>query len=157
MSHLIPHRSDLFRPIEQHLDKMFDEFFSPQRLPSLLNSVKSRSGYPKLDMLETTSGEFKIECNVAGCNPDDIKVEIIPNDNGHRLLRISGKCNYDHQYDQDTDFYMKEITRSKFRRTIGLPDKVKDDPECTLQNGMLTLAWKVQTSQEPEAKVIPIK
>lgn len=165
MTHLIsPRREDFLFPLQQQFDKLFDEFFGPQRLPSLLNSVKSRSGYPKLDIL-VTDGKYRIEVAVPGVEPDDIKIEILVEPNGQfgidaqkqRLLRIMGRMSHDYQYANDIDYYYRELTRAKFQRVIRLPNEVKGDPEAVVKNGMLTLTWTLEKSLEAETKLIPVK
>lgn len=166
MTHLIPRREDLYFPLQQQFDKLFDELFGPKRLPSFLNSVK-RSGYPKLDIL-VTDGRYRIEAAVPGVEPDDLKIEIlqehdVPKMFGidaprHRLLRLTGRMSHDYQYSNDTDYHYRELTRAKFQRVILLPDEVSGDPEAVIKNGMLTLTWKLEKPLgEGEAKLIPVK
>lgn len=165
MANLLPRREDMFFPLQQQFDKLFDELFGPKRLPSLLNGVKSRSGYPKLDIL-VTDGKYRIEVAVPGVEPDDLKIEVL-HDTGtsvfgidapeHRLLRITGRMSHDYQYSNETDYHYRELTRAKFQRVIQLPDEVKGDPEAVFKNGMLTLTWSLEKSSEAEAKLIPIK
>lgn len=165
MTHLQPRREDIFFPLQQQFDKVFDELFGPKRLPSLLNSVKSRSGYPKLDIL-VTDGKYRIEVAVPGVEPDDLKVEIIQDRDSlfgidsvpDRLLRLTGRMSHDYQYSNETDYHHRELTRAKFQRVIRLPEEVKGDPEAVVKNGMLTLTWSLEKKPlEAEAKLIQIK
>jgi HSP20 family molecular chaperone IbpA len=156
MSHLIsPRREDVFFPLQQEFDKLFDELFGPKRLPAFLNSVKSRSGYPKLDIL-VTDGKFRVEAAVPGVDPDNLKIEIIP-DGNHRMLRLVGRMSHDYQYANNTDYLFRELTRAKFQRVILLPDEVKGDPEAVIKNGLLTLTWTLEKPLETEVKLIPVK
>lgn len=152
---IMPRREDFFFPLQQQFDKLFDEFLGPKRLPSLLNSVKSRSGYPKLDIL-VTDGKYRIEVAVPGVNPDDLKIEVLPNGD-QRLLRLTGRMSHDYQYSNDTDYQYRELTRAKFQRVIRLPNEVQGDPEAIVKNGMLTLTWMLKESFETETKLIQIK
>ena len=154
MTTLSPRREDLFFPLQQHFDKLFDEFFGPKRRSSFLNS-KARSGYPKLDILET-DGNFRIEVAVPGVEPGDIKVEVLP-DGDQRVMRVSGKMSHDYQFSRETDFIHRELTRAKFQRIVQLPEKVKGDPKAVVKNGMLTLTWRLEKPIEAEVKVSPIK
>ncbi len=165
MTHLIPRREDLFFPLQQQFDKLFDELFGSKRLPSFLNSVKSRSGYPKLDIL-VTDGKYRIEVAVPGVEPDDLKIEVLQEEESapfgidgpkHRLLRLTGRMSHDYQYSNETDYHYRELTRAKFQRVIRLPDEVRGDPEAVVKNGMLTLTWSLEKPLEAEAKLIPIK
>lgn len=157
MTHLIPRREDMFFPLQQQFDKLFDELFGPKRLPSLLNSVKSRSGYPKLDIL-VTDGKYRIEIAVPGVDPDDLKIEVLHDDGSqHRMLRITGRMSHDYQYSNETDYHYRELTRAKFQRVVRLPEEVTGDPEAVIKNGMLTLTWSLEKTLEKEPKLIPIK
>jgi len=156
MTHLVPRREDFFFPLQKEFDKLFDELFGPKRLPSLLNGVKSRSGYPKLDIL-VTDGKYRVEVAVPGVEPDDLRIEILPEGNS-RLLRLSGRMSHDYQYSNETDYYFRELTRAKFQRVVRLPDEVKGDPEAVVKNGMLTLTWTLEKPlAQDEVKVIPVK
>lgn len=156
MTHLIPSREAIMFPLQKEIDKMFDVFFSPKHLPSLLNSVKSHSGYPKLDILKT-DGRYRIEVAVPGVQPDELKVEILPGENSERVLRISGKMAHDYQYSKETEFHFRELCRTKFQRVVALPKEVHGDPEAVIQNGMLTLTWQIASTPSVEVKQIPIK
>lgn len=157
LTNLIPRREDLFFPLQKEFDKLFDEFFGSKRFPSLLNSIKSHSGYPKLDVL-IADGKYKIEAAVPGVNPDDLKVEILPQGNGERCLRISGRINQEYQYSNDTDYHHRELSRSRFQRVVTLPKEVTGDPEAVIRNGMLTLSWELpKTLPDEETRVIPLK
>lgn len=149
-------REDLFFPLQKQIDKMFDEFFGPKRLPSVLNSVKSHSGYPKLDIL-VTDGKYRIEVALPGCNSSDVKVDIIPGEATKRCVRISGKMSRDYQYASEMDFHVRELTRAKFQRIIGLPDEVENEPEAKLSNGMLVLTWEFSKKENPKIVNVPVK
>lgn len=156
MTHLIPRREDVIFPLQEQFDKLFDEFFGPRRLPSLLNSVK-RSGYPKLDVL-VTDGKYRVEAAVPGVPENDLLVEIVPQDSGKRLLRISGKMSHDYQYGKDTEYHFRELTRQKFQRVISLPDEVKGEPEAVIKDGLLTLTWSLpHLPPKEEVQVVPLK
>lgn len=156
MTHLVPIREDFLFPLQKEFDKLFDTMFDPKRLPSLLNSVKSHSGYPKLDVL-VDNNRFRIEAAVPGVTPEDLKVEILPGSQGERVLRISGKMAHDYQYSKDTEYHYRELTRAKFQRVITLPTDAQGDPEAVVQNGMLTLTWLLE-KPKPSAEVrnIPV-
>lgn len=162
---IMPRREDFLFPLQKEFDKLFDEFFGPKRLPSLLNGVKLRSGYPKLDIL-VTDGKYRIEVAVPGVEPDDLRIEILQESDSssdsiegpqYRMLRITGRMSHDYQCSNDTDYVFRELTRAKFQRVVRLPDEVKGDPEAVIKNGMLTLTWKLEKPHEAEAKVISIK
>jgi HSP20 family molecular chaperone IbpA len=163
MTTLLPRREDFFFPLQKEFDKLFDELFGPKRLPSLLNGVKSRSGYPKLDIL-VTDGKYRVEVAVPGVEPDDLKIEILVESDSclgiethQRVLRISGRMSHDYQYSNNIDYLFRELTRAKFQRIVRLPDEAKGEPEAVIKNGMLTLTWTLEKPLEAEVKLIPIK
>jgi HSP20 family protein len=157
MTHLIPSREAGLFPLQKEFDKLFDELFGPKRLPSILNSIKTHSGYPRLDVLETDQ-RLRIEAAVPGVEPDDLRVEILPGDHGDRVLRISGKMAHDYQYSKETEYHYRELTRAKFQRVITLPTEAKGEPEAVIKNGMLTLTWELEKPQpSAEVKQISIK
>lgn len=162
----MPRREDIIFPLQQEVDRLFDELFGPKRNLSILNSVKSRSGYPKLDIL-VTDGRYRIEVAVPGVDPENLKIEILPDEETtvfgvdapkNRLLRISGKMSHDYQSSNNTDYHYRELTRAKFQRVVRLPSEVKGEPEAVLKNGLLTLTWSLEKkSQESEIKLISVK
>lgn len=164
MTHLI-RREDAFFPLQQQFDKVFDELFGPKRL-SFLNSLKGRSGYPKMDIL-VTDGYFRIEAAVPGVEPDDLKIEVINEPDeptvfgvkspDKRFLRLTGRMSHDYQHSNDTDYCFRELTRAKFQRIVCLPEEVKGDPEAVIKNGMLTLTWKLEKPLNSEVRQIPLK
>lgn len=130
---------------------------NPRISAATLNNVKSHSSYPKLDILKT-DGKYKIEVAVPGVQPNDLKVEILPDNNGERMVRISGKMAHDYQHSKETEFHFRELCRTKFQRVILLPNEVQGDPEAVIQNGMLTLTWQILLkSNVTDVKQIPIK
>jgi HSP20 family molecular chaperone IbpA len=157
MTHLVPSREDFMFPLQKELDKLFDTMFEPKRLPSLLNSVKTHSGYPKLDVL-VTDNRYRIEAAVPGVDSANLKVEILPGEGAERLLKISGRMSKDYLYSNDTSYQYRELSRSKFQRVVSLPKEVQGDPEATIQNGMLTLTWELPKDQKDQkVKEIAVK
>lgn len=160
MMNLIPSREDVWFPLQRELDKLFDTMFDSKRLPSLLNSVKAHSGYPKLDVL-VTDGRYRVEVAVPGVNSEDLKVEILPGSEGERCLRISGRMSKDYLYSNDTTYHYRELTRSKFQRVVSIPSEIQGDPEAIVQNGMLTLTWELppptQRGKDQQVKEVTIK
>lgn len=155
MTYILPRREDMFFPLQAEFDKLFDEFFGSKRFPSIMNGVKTRSGYPKLDVL-IVDGQYRIEAAVPGVDPNDLKVEIIPQD-GVRCVRISGRISHDYQYSNETDYHHRELTRSRFQRVLALPSDISGDPAAVIKNGMLTLTWTLPKKETDEqSRVIPL-
>ncbi len=135
-------RDDLFRPFEQMFDQIVNQFQD--------NEFKNlKSGFPRLDILHDESS-FVIEVAMPGVSPEDVRVEIEPVNTGHSTLHISGKME---RTRQDADYYVRELSRRAFRRSVLLPREIKGDPEAVFRNGLLTLSWK----HEGSPGVTPIK
>ncbi len=157
-------REDAFHPIRERFDKLFDQMFGPDSLHAVRSN--SRSGYPKLDIVETHD-QYRIEVAVPGVNPDDLKVEVVPVvetqgnfgiDTQYRVLRISGKMDYQFQTPEDAKFQYRELRRGQFTREVLLPEWMAEDPVATHEHGILKLEWsKPEKAKIPEPKQIPIR
>lgn len=150
---MLSHRDDFLFPIEAQFNKLFDQFFSPNKIK---DSLKSSQGYPKMDVFETN--EFLI-INVAlpGMKLDDISVELDLKNNDTPEVTISGKMSNDYESIKSL-YYVKELRQSAFKRKLVLPKYVKIEPDAFLKDGILTLKWKIpEKLKEPETKKIKIK
>lgn len=161
-NNLFPRRDDLFQPFEQYFNKIYDEFFQGD----YGSGIKSRVGYPKIDVL-TENGKYIVEVAAPGTNAEDITVEIVPCDSGignfgiqepnQRVLKISGKMSEERQRSPQANYQVKELRRSSFERTLLLPECIEGDPEASMKEGILSLVWEYPEAKTPERKVIPIK
>lgn len=158
MNTLLTSRDDIFRPIEERFNRLFDTFFGSESQ----NAVRSlsKSGYPKVDVL-TKDGQFRVEAALPGVRLDQLRVEILPwSDQSlsqRKVLKISGKMDYEYQYPENTAYQIKELSRSRFERTILLPSNLEGDPMALLENGILRLTWPATVEPKSEAKLIPIQ
>lgn len=161
---LSPYRDAFFAPIEDEFNRVFDRFFGPDSLHAVRS--RGRSGYPKLDVIETDE-EYVVEVEVPGINPDDLKVEIAPLERdglddtkvaNKKVLRLSGKKDYGYQYPEGTTWHLKEVRRSHFVRELLLPNYLVDEPEAMYERGILRLTWKKPKDQQggDKPKLIPI-
>lgn len=142
---LVPFRKDLFFPLEQEFNKLFNDLFNKDTL----NTIKGSSGYPKLDVY-ADNGKFFVKVAVPGVNPDDLKVEISP----ENILSISGK----HESSiENANLYITELRRSEFKRELKLPDWVETDPVAEVKNGILTLSWDLPEIPQKNTRSIEIK
>ena len=147
---LVPHRNDLFAPIEQHFHKFFEEFWNPKGLDSL----KATAGFPKMNAYEK-DGELVMTISASGMSADDLRVDVTPDG----YLVISGKMSEDYQSPEDAVWYIRELRQSSFERRLKLPESVEGDPRASLKDGILTLAWTLKNAKKelPTTKRIPIK
>ena len=164
MVSLLPYRDAFFAPVEDEFNRLFDRFFGNGSLQSIRG--KTRSGYPKLDVLETDK-EYVVEVEIPGVDPDALKVEIVPVKdlsefgvdipNTRRVLRLSGKKDYGYQYPDKTTWHIKELRRSQFVREMVLPEHAQGDPAATYERGILKLVWlKPEPVPKAEPRLIPI-
>jgi len=159
LTSLIPSRDDLFYPFQQYFDKVVDEFFTE----SAANTVRSKMGYPRLDVI-TKDGEWIVEASVPGVKLSDLHVELHPyKDDSHKdapdrqVLVISGRMSDAHQHSEGSHFHIRELKRSSFERRVLLPDFVTGEPEATIKDGILRLIWKVPELQKPKPTQVQIK
>lgn len=145
-------RDDFLFPIEAHFNKIFDQLLIGNNLK---DSIKSTQGYPKMDVFEDKDS-LVVKCAVPGMKLEDISVEVDIQKNPE--VTISGKMSYEHENPKDSKFYVKELRQSAFRRTFSLPDYARKEPDAILEDGILTLRWKIpEVEKEPELKKITIK
>lgn len=136
---LVPHRNDLFAPIEQHFNKFFEEFWNQKGL----DTIKATAGFPKLNAYEK-NGELYMTFSVAGISANDLHVDVTPDG----YLVLSGKMSEEHQSPEDAVWYIRELRQSSFERRLKLPDSVEGDPKAMLKDGMLTLKWSLKNSKK---------
>lgn len=159
MNTLRPSREELFWPFRQRFDKLFDSFFGSDSL----NAVKSlaRSGHPKVDAFRDEGDLYRIQLSVPGVRLGDLKVEVVQEVvNGFevKVLRVSGQMERRYQVSEKAVFDIREMRRSAFQRALILPDHLVGDPDAVLDDGILTLTWKVKEVEEaPKTKLISVR
>lgn len=161
MNHLIPYRNTFLNSfvddVEQHWQKIVENFFQPNSIGDLKNKVKN-SGYPRMDVY-TQDDKYIVQATVPGVHPDDVAVETYE-ENGCRYLRISGQMSEEYRiHGDDAAFTHKELHRRGFVRYIALPDTIKGDPEAKIRDGIVTLSWKTTKTvpRSPDIKRIELK
>ena len=144
-------RASFFGPFEQ----IFDQLLNEVSAPSFFDRVRSNSGFPKMNISRDTTkdkDEFVISVNVAGVEPNDLKVEIEED-----VVRISGRSHVETE-NNGTEYFVKELTQRQFSREVRLPEYVEGETTATVKNGILTLKWLVKQQKViPKAKTISIK
>ena len=150
-----PRRTDLFQPFEDVFNDFFNGFFSEVQPQNL----KMKSGYPKVNAYRY-EGKFYVSAAVPGMESEDLDIQLSKSSTSAvsdmRLLTISGKKI---ETDEGVNYGHREIRQSSFERSLVLPEDVDvtQDPNATLENGILTLTWDLDyTPSEPEVKKISI-
>jgi HSP20 family molecular chaperone IbpA len=144
---LVPKRIDLFNEISKDIDNAFNEIFGSKYFTGL----KQHKGYPLVDAVRNKNSLI-LQYAVPGVDKQDIKAEITEDELG-KLLTVSGKINDLYVYDEN-DYQIRELSKQEFRRVVRLPEDVEDeDPTVILENGILTLTFKLAKLEEVKPKV----
>lgn len=145
--YLAPKRIDLFNEISKDIDSAFNEIFGSKYFTGL----KQHKGYPVLDAIRIKDS-LTLNYAVPGVDKNNISAEITQDELG-KLLTVSGKLNQNYIYDEN-DYQIRELSKQEFRRVIRLPEDIADeDPKIYLENGILTISFKLQQTQEAKPKV----
>lgn len=145
---LIPRREDFFTPFEQAFNHFWDDFFTDRPL----DKVKAAGSFPKLDMYEKDDN-LVVQISASGMSPSDINAEV-DKDN---YLHITGRYQPEPTEEKGKFYYRKELTQSKFSRTVALPTNIVGVPDAVMKNGILTLTWKLEKPAEEPPKKISIR
>lgn len=139
---LAPRRVDLFSEVSRELDHMFNEVFAGPFFAG-----KKSKGYPLMDAIQG-EGTLTLQYTVPGVKLEDLDVEVTRDDQG-RILTVSGRLSEEYTHQEDS-YAIRELSSRDFRRVIRLPeDLTEEEPEATLKDGVLKLAFKT-TSQKQE-------
>ena len=147
---LLPRRDDLFYPFQSIFDRLYEEMTTLDA-----NTLKSKLNYPRWDVYET-EGQYTVQASIPGMESEDVSVEVLPDQGQGRLLKVAGRVNDDWKLD-DVKYHVRELRRSSFERYCLLPSYVRGDPEAELEDGVLTLRWKIDEGTAPKPKLIPVK
>lgn len=139
---LAPRRVDLFSEVSRELDHMFNEVFAGPFFAG-----KKSKGYPLMDAIQG-EGTLTLQYTVPGVKLEDLDVEVTRDDQG-RILTVSGSLSEEYTHQEDS-YAIRELSSREFRRVIRLPEDVtEEEPEATLKDGVLKLAFKT-TAQKQE-------
>jgi HSP20 family molecular chaperone IbpA len=146
-SPLAPKRVDLFNEISKEIDHAFNEVFGSK----FFTGLKQHKGYPLMDAIRTKE-KLILQYTVPGVAKNNIKAEITDDELG-KLLTVSGQLNDNYVYEENS-YQIRELSKQEFRRVVRLPEDVVDeDPVVILEDGILTLTFKLQKLEEIKPKV----
>ena len=154
MTNLTTLHSQLYSPFQQEFDRIFSDFFDEFFDNTSAGKMKDKSGYPKMDVL-SEEGKFIIRAVVPGVDPKNIKVEVVEG-----MVIMSGEMEEEHKSNKSNNFYVHELHKSKFYRSVNLPQDLEqeNDPDAKFKNGILTLTWNRKAlPKAPPPKLISIK
>ncbi len=112
------------------------------------SSVQRESWMPSVDVIET-DGAIKLKADLAGMDPEDIKLEVQDN-----VLTVSGERKFEEEV-KDDKYYRIERRYGSFSRSLALPQGVDADKiEASYENGVLEVT--VPKVEVPKAKRISV-
>lgn len=166
MSNFVPRsmintlRNDGSAAIQQSFDKFFNQFFEEffDNGSGSINLIKEGVKYPKIDVIENDN-TFVVKASVPGFKKENLNITISTESNGTgRCLNIVGIKEPEPESNESNTFLIRELRLSSFRRYLQLPLYVKGEPDVSLQDGILTLIWKIQSDEtKPSVQIIKIK
>lgn len=159
---LVPIRNNLFNSfvddVENHWNKLIDNFFSPNSINDLRKQTQKTGNYPRWDVF-THNGNYVIQAAIPGMTSKDIVVETFDKDDV-TYVRVSGQMSEEYRYkNEDCSWSSKELHRRSFYRVEPLPNDLRGDPEAKIKDGMLTLSWKLPQliPKQTDVKRIEVK
>lgn len=146
-NYLAPKRIDLFNEISKDIDHAFNEVFGSK----FFTGLKTNKGYPLMDAIRNKESLI-LQYAVPGVGKNNVKAEITEDELG-KLLTVSGQLDELYTYEENS-YQIRELSKQEFRRVIRLPEDIRDeDPVVILENGILTLTFKLQKLEEVKPKV----
>ena len=146
-NYLAPKRIDLFNEISKDIDHAFNEVFGSK----FFTGLKNNKGYPLMDAIRNKES-LVLQYAVPGVSKNNVKAEISEDELG-KLLTVSGQLDELYTYEENS-YQIRELSKQEFRRVIRLPEDIRDeDPLVILENGILTLTFKLQKLEEAKPKV----
>lgn len=147
---LSPMGGDPFGGFRREMDRLFDDFFSPQELRSFAPAVGG-GGWPSVDV-EESDESFIVTAEIAGMEQKDIELNLRDN-----VLTISGEKVEEHK-DEKRGRAWAECFYGQFRRTIPFDTEVDAEKvEAGFKNGVLTVTLPKSRKAQAEARRIEIK
>lgn len=134
------------------MNRLFNEsFWDPMSVfNDSLPSLDSGSFAPSINVSENDK-EYSIEANIAGYNPEQIKIKMNSN-----VLTLHGKKS-EKKEEKDTIYHRREQSYGEFRREVILPPNAElGKIACKAKNGILSITVPKKPG-EGEKKLIPIE
>ncbi len=125
-------RKNLFSPFDAAFERMMDDFYRDFERPlTSFGDWENLMIHPSVDIIDT-QGVFKVEAEVPGMGPEDLKISITDH-----ALTIQGEKTVS-QKDKGRNYAMREIAYGSYQRTISLPESVDTEKvKATFKKGML--------------------
>lgn len=133
--------------VRDAVDRLFNETFSPGMSQNIWSASNNgaRADLP-LDVY-ATSNEVVILAAIPGITPDEIEITVEKN-----TVTLSGEIKnvVKSEEAKDASWYLHELPRGTFRRSLTLPIEVDSaKAEANFQNGMLRLSLPKAEAAKP--------
>ena len=145
-----PNVNKVARVAEQaNLLRDLDSFFSDLSAPFYNRVVRAEHVDFPIDLYETED-EVILEMATPGLRPEDLEIGV-----EGKQLTIRGKIVEENvEEDKERHYWMKNIARTEFSRSLTLPDNVDlEKIEASIEDGIL----RIEMPKVPEAKVRKIE
>jgi HSP20 family protein len=146
-----------FDLLQDRIDRMFDDFSTGFRMPSMFGSMPSAFGdgdfavTPSLDMHESDN-QVMLTAELPGVDEKDIDISVADD-----MLTISGEKKHEFER-KEGDRYRSERSYGKFSRSVSLPFKIDADKvEAKFDRGVLKLSIPKPAEAQQQMKKIQIK
>ena len=127
-------RDELFGPMSRQLDRMLNEVFGQD----FTDGLKSKANFPPLDAFTTKDGQLVVKTAIAGYQPDQVSVQILP----EGILEIAGTTKNASEKNED-QYHIRELSYGSFKRQLRLPENIEGEPKAELKDGVLTLTFQL--------------
>lgn len=142
-----------FLPMPAAFDTLIEDFYQ-EAFNLATSSFDNWEGLmisPSVDVLEDTN-EFKIEVEMPGMGPDDVKLSI----EDHKLTIKGDKTSA--RTDQNQNYVKREIAYGAYQRTVMLPDSVDaSQATASFRKGMLWVTLPKRPGSSKRSKEIEIE
>jgi HSP20 family protein len=132
----------LFRRMSEEMERFFRETGGQDF---------TRSGWAPPIEVSVHDGKFMVSADLAGVNPQDLKVETREDS-----LVIEGERKFEHEEERGR-VHRSEFRYGRFHRTIPLPEGVKpEEAKARFENGVLEITMPME-QEATKARQVPIE
>ncbi|MBI3581166.1 MAG: Hsp20/alpha crystallin family protein [Nitrospinae bacterium] len=142
---------DPFKMMREDMSRMFGDFMSLEKFPSLFETPMRGMVSPRIDVSETEK-EVLITAELPGMEEKEVELLLTP-----ETLTIKGEKKMESE-EKERDYYRSERSYGSFCRTIGLPSGIdKDKTTATFKKGVLKVTLPKTVQAQKEVKKLEIK
>lgn len=138
----------------QEMDRIMNSSLQTFGMPNLTKNLSNMQNMMFSPYLEVTSNEteYTIRAEMAGMDPKDIHVELLPN--GTLLIEGEKRMN---ERNRDHNYHLSERSYGSFHRTLPLPESViKESIVADFENGVLTISAEKRAASAMKPQIIEI-